>query len=289
MSVTASKMDLIRELFIRTADENYVAARWCAINRLDQDFLWLAVHALEKYLKAVLLANGRSARFQGHDIRKLHAEVKPLAAGLLPETLEKPLGLEVAHWRERTTKQFVDHLYDNGNAENRYAIYGHVVHSQDLHLLDRLVFAVRRLAHPLDGSPYRQQPGVPTDTWRGMLERNPTFQAWHTSGMPLDRLIADSEPSPLRTAALNENYAFAPEGFAHTPLREGSSAVNPVIVRRVLTPLESETLLYAEEGIAVGEWLLANVALPGSKKGDPGVVGQIADAVAAAKRRHGLG
>ncbi len=55
MSVSASKNNLVHELFVRTADENYIAARWCAINRLNTDFLWLAVHALEKYLKAVLL------------------------------------------------------------------------------------------------------------------------------------------------------------------------------------------------------------------------------------------
>ncbi|WP_024342605.1 hypothetical protein [Bradyrhizobium japonicum] len=55
MSVEASKNNLARELFVRTADENYVTARWCANNRLNTDFLWLAVHALEKYLKAVLV------------------------------------------------------------------------------------------------------------------------------------------------------------------------------------------------------------------------------------------
>lgn len=58
MSVEASKNNLARELFVRTADEN---AR-CANNRLNTDFLWLAVHALEKYLKAVLLVNGHDTR-----------------------------------------------------------------------------------------------------------------------------------------------------------------------------------------------------------------------------------
>jgi hypothetical protein len=52
VSVSASKHNLVLELFVRTADENYVTARWCAINQLNTDFLWLSVHALEKYLKA---------------------------------------------------------------------------------------------------------------------------------------------------------------------------------------------------------------------------------------------
>jgi hypothetical protein len=32
MSIGASKNNLARELFVRTADENYFAARWCASN-----------------------------------------------------------------------------------------------------------------------------------------------------------------------------------------------------------------------------------------------------------------
>jgi hypothetical protein len=65
VSISASKNNLVHELFVRTADENYIAARWCAINRLNTDFLWLAVHALEKYLKAALLVNGHAKRQLG--------------------------------------------------------------------------------------------------------------------------------------------------------------------------------------------------------------------------------
>lgn len=55
----ADKHSIINELFIATADDNYVLARW---QHLNVDFFWLAVHALEKYLKAVLLLNGKSAK-----------------------------------------------------------------------------------------------------------------------------------------------------------------------------------------------------------------------------------
>lgn len=51
---------IVDELFIKTADDSYVAARWCYANGFDVDFFWLAGHALEKYLKAVLFLNGRS-------------------------------------------------------------------------------------------------------------------------------------------------------------------------------------------------------------------------------------
>ncbi len=67
----ADKHSIINELFIATADDNYVLARSCFHQHLNVDFFWLAVHALEKYLKAVLLLNGKTAKSYGHDIVKL--------------------------------------------------------------------------------------------------------------------------------------------------------------------------------------------------------------------------
>ena len=49
----AAKHSIIKELFIATADDNYINARWCFHENLNVDFFWLAVHCLEKYLKAV--------------------------------------------------------------------------------------------------------------------------------------------------------------------------------------------------------------------------------------------
>ena len=73
---------IVRELFIDTADDNYIAARKCFIEGLNVDWFWLAVHALEKYMKAALLLNGLSAKNYrgangksqpyGHDIVALH-------------------------------------------------------------------------------------------------------------------------------------------------------------------------------------------------------------------------
>lgn len=157
MSVAASKHNLVLELFVRTADENYITARWCAINRLNTDFLWLSVHALEKYLKAVLLLNGGSSRRRAsdqkaysHDIVRLYADVKALAGELLPDNLAKPTDLDIYHWSDRAPEQFMEHLLRNGNADNRYLIYGYVTLGEDLHMLDAMVFAIRRLICALD-------------------------------------------------------------------------------------------------------------------------------------------
>jgi hypothetical protein len=58
----AHKHSIADGLYIKTADENYVIARWCCSYNLDTDFFWLAAHSLEKYIKAALLLNEQSAK-----------------------------------------------------------------------------------------------------------------------------------------------------------------------------------------------------------------------------------
>jgi hypothetical protein len=65
MCVSSSQASIISELFVRRADENYITARWCAMNQLHTDFAWLAVHAMEKYLKAVLLYKRKAGKEAG--------------------------------------------------------------------------------------------------------------------------------------------------------------------------------------------------------------------------------
>jgi hypothetical protein len=226
VSVSASKHNLVLELFVRTADENYITARWCAINQLNTDFLWLSVHALEKYLKAVLLLNGGSSRRSAdpkpysHDIVRLYADVKTLAGALLSNNLGKPTDLDIYHWTDRTPEQFTEHLLRNGNADNRYLIYGYVTRSQDLHMLDAMVFAVRRLICRLDERWLAsREPEAPTFTNRELLVRQPEY--FGRLFMPLDDLIGAREESPRRAAALNLNMAFAPDDYQRTaPIRQ---------------------------------------------------------------------
>jgi len=294
LSVSASKSNLVLELFARTADENYITARWCAINQLNTDFLWLSVHALEKYLKAVLLLNGGSSRRSAsdqkpysHDIVRLYADVKNLAGTLLPDDLVKPVDLTIYHWFDRTPEQFMEHLLSNGNADNRYLIYGYVTSSQDLHMLDAMVFRIRRLICSLDERwlPSRE-PEAPTFTNRELLTRQPKY--YGRLSMPLDDLIGAREESPKRAAALNLNTAFAPDGYQHEPVRSGSSSRNPVILRRILDPLESEDPRWAAEGVEIARWFLANVQVPKGKPDDPGVADQIAAAIEASRAKHGI-
>ena len=47
------KLGIVQKLFVATADQYYITARWAYQNELNIDFFWLATHAMETYLKAV--------------------------------------------------------------------------------------------------------------------------------------------------------------------------------------------------------------------------------------------
>jgi HEPN domain-containing protein len=255
------KHSVIMEMYVHTADENYINARMCYQHGLYLDFFWQSLHALEKYMKAVLLINGRSVKKYGHRLPELYAEVEKIASGLLPAKITKPAAFTVlpkGWWRDRTPAAFMKRLYDNGNAENRYLTFGFNKMMEELHMIDRMVWVIRRLVVPLDQPivPERVTKGAPTH--RTILTKQPDHCP--QLGMPLDKAIHTSD-SPLHFWALNNNYAFAPVGFAHQPEAVGTSSRTPVLLRRIIDPLQSGNADYARSGYQMGLWLFANTQL----------------------------
>jgi HEPN domain len=279
VGISASKTVLIDQLFVRTADENYITARWCETNDLTTDFLWLALHALEKYMKAVLLANGQTSVGDGHDIVELYKKVKLFGCNLLPDTLPAPAGFNPAHWVDRSPDKFIADLLSNGNADNRYSIFGYSKQVEDIHMLDAMVFAIRRLICPLDESIFKRS-GGPKITHRERLTQNPKYLGHEN--MPLNHQISATKDSEKRTAALNRNFAFAPSDYQHVSMRYSGSTRNPAIGYRVVEPLVSDSADTAKDAIAVAEWLLENVKIPNNEKM------KINDAVTAARARHNI-
>ena len=146
----ADKSDIVKQLFINTADDNYILARISFHANLDVDFFWLAVHCVEKYLKAALLLNGQEAKSYGHDITALFSSVHTLAPELFPEKMTRPDRMPLEFWRDETFESFVARLYGEGQPDNRYQLWGYVRHPEDLWKLDEVVFHVRRVCQPLD-------------------------------------------------------------------------------------------------------------------------------------------
>jgi hypothetical protein len=124
-----------KDVFRRQADFDYVAARASYRMRLRQQFLWSAQQALEKYLKAILLFNGKSARFPTgggrefrHNLVALADEVKTIP------TFTFSLGSQ--------HDAFLNYLSRQG--PNRYVSTTACNTHDVLHQLDGTVWQVRR-------------------------------------------------------------------------------------------------------------------------------------------------
>jgi hypothetical protein len=282
--VKSYKMDLAHNLFVGTADENYITSRWCFFSGFYTDFFWLAVHALEKYLKAALLLNGYTSKKFKHNIVELYYGVKLIGGDLLPSILRAPEGLETG--RDVSPEDFFSYLYARGNAHNRYMIYGYSAHEQDIFMVDKMVFALRRLTVPLDGRAFPNYVKSAI-TYRERLADEPNY--YPDLVLPLESLIKSTENSPARVAALNLNLtAFAPDDYVHVPAPIARFAFqNPVIQRRIFDPLQSGDPQIAAWGLQMAAWCLENITLPDGKRGDPNLVREIKDAMEIARKTTG--
>ena len=273
-NILAEQREIVREIFVNTVDDNYIAARRCFVVRLNVDFYWLAVHALEKYMKAVLLLNGRSGigfrewagRLQryGHDIRLLYEQVKVIGEEFLPDFLRLPEELETEFWREEIPEDCLRRFYRNGNADNRYHIFGLMRHREDIFKLDSMVYAVRRLCIPLDAyNPAARVQGRSNPKYRDMLIDGSKYWAL-VSHCRLRKTAEGERGEVLREVFLNMNLPFAPDDFENSGLSSGWESVNTVLARSVLKPLQRPVNGDAAvRAVRVCNWVLDNIQLPG--------------------------
>jgi len=132
---------LASDIFRKQADYDYISARIDYRMEFRQQFLWMAQQAIEKYLKAILLFNGKSARYINTDIRKgkniefrhdlvkLHSEICKI------EYLQFNLKDDVI--------KFLKYLVDFG-ATNRYMSHFSYVEPRSIQILDKSVWYIRK-------------------------------------------------------------------------------------------------------------------------------------------------
>lgn len=120
--------------FRDTADGDYILARLAFRAQLFQQFLWSSLHALEKYLKCVLVLNRIDARQLGHN----------LAAILQAFDAKKKFDLSLAEG----TREFIAYLDTVGR--HRYYDMSYYIKGDELLALDRAVWEVRRYARVID-------------------------------------------------------------------------------------------------------------------------------------------
>ena len=129
--------DIARRCFRNTADEDYIAARSCYRMGLVEPYLWSSQQAVEKYLKAILLFNGVSARYANpaqrknpflHDLKKLVRAVRRL----------NDLDVQFPKWAD----DYIDYLNELGT--NRYLVKSTFTFGRELQHLDETVWCIRR-------------------------------------------------------------------------------------------------------------------------------------------------
>lgn len=250
---------IIRDMFVDTADQNYVLARWCFQMGMSSDFLWNATHCLEKYMKAILLYNGRSAKEGGHNAYELFLKVREFAEDLLPGTLVQPDQVQ-GHWVEENADSYVLRIYEYGDAPVRYHLFGYHLMGADLFKLDQVVFALRRMCGFLDSYLFGNVGGSkPSVTLREQLSRQPSYEGSFVATR-LGKIIGQRSKDDLRHAALNCNFPFAPVDYPHDEVSFGSSGKNSSIGKHIVGPNERGLVgLEARETAELVEWVLANI------------------------------
>jgi len=127
-----------RDVFRKQADCDYISARANYRMRLRQQFLWSAQQAIEKYLKAILLFNGKSARYYPSGTKQ--KEFKHNLEALYGEVEKIPL---LGFALEPEEQEFLAYLSAQGGA-NRYLSTSAYNSGEVIHRLDRLVWSIRR-------------------------------------------------------------------------------------------------------------------------------------------------
>ena len=260
--VDEQKRSVVGGFFIDTADDNYVTARWCFLEWLNVDYYWLAVHALEKYMKAALLLNGFSSTSYGHDISKLYGVVKQFASELLPKEFEKPDWPEVDSWVDEKYEDFLSRLYDKGKADNRYQIYGYEKEADDLVKLDMTVFSLRRLCVPLDAYAIRGE----ELTCRELLSHNPGD--WDLSpGLNLEEIAKGHRGRRLSEVLFNENPNFAGREIPDSLVTGKVMGINSILDHYILEPIgKYHGSEKANEAVQLGKWVIDNIHIPKNEK-----------------------
>lgn len=131
----AEIFDFATRSFRDVADRDYIAARVCYRSGLQQQFLWMALQAVEKYLKGILLFDLRSTRAFSHNIKAAFD-----ALLVVPDyQWQFPADIGV----------FIEYLQENG--ANRYFTYPYYTKGDELIQLDRVVWHLRRYCQRLRG------------------------------------------------------------------------------------------------------------------------------------------
>jgi hypothetical protein len=216
-------------ILLEQADRDYISARVNCRLELREQFLWSSLQTCEKYLKAILLYNGRSARFHpfkpgseknsgkelGHNLDRLFQAVRTISD--LP--LRRPVWLP----------KFLHYLTTYGN--NRYLTRATHTRGGELQKLDEAVWTLRQLCQDFDWSV--PEPDGSEKNLRKLLIKRATAPRDHdkpladqVSGL-LGQVLKRSEKDLARQALIWNNPVFCDVPGIRVELKPKSTSENP--------------------------------------------------------------
>lgn len=196
-----------KDIFRNQADCDYIAARSNFKLRLRQQFLWSSQQAIEKYLKAILLFNGVSARYIDGSNEQFNHKLNKLfdAAQQISE-----LNFSVSS----QDKMFIDFLNDQG--PNRY-INSTAYSSLDaLERLDSVVWHIRRYCQSFEVSapvPPENKIAIKNSLLSfasdSNFQKNPhLFKLRPGEDGALEKILKKAHNDPARRALVWANFYF---------------------------------------------------------------------------------
>jgi hypothetical protein len=229
MTLKIALLTLATQSFREQADQDYVAARACYRMNLREQFLWASLQACEKFLKAILLFNEKSARFDpvlydpnkernkefGHDaawlLRVVNREIPDLR-------LNKPGWLP----------NFLNYLTEFG--DNRYLSKASYATGKELRYLDEAVWLLRRVCQNFDWSPQGRnlRSDLIAAAMRSEHRKNPAL--YHPFGAIdglIEKKLKATKNDPARQALVWNNMFFGQRQRHAVSYTQYSSSANP--------------------------------------------------------------
>lgn len=194
--VRAERISFIERSFRDTADRDYISARILHRHQLTEQFLWMSLQAVEKYLKAILLYADKSTCHLRHDIVKALKEVQTISN----------LGFRITPRAEK----FISYLRDQG--ANRYFTYPRFTEGDELFHLDHTVWQVRRFCDefffPHDHARLREYDQARLHYVQGENIHKEKARFRLDKGGFLETVLDDKKQPALRSALVWKNFYF---------------------------------------------------------------------------------
>lgn len=129
--------------FVKPGDYNYIHARFCRATGLHTEFYWQAAQAIEKYLKAALVANGGKSDY-GHRIGDMLVDLNGTLGEHGVNDLSKPDKLNSELWTDKPLERMMWKLAEFGDPNSRYGLTSYQNDGWDIFVFDKLVWEIRR-------------------------------------------------------------------------------------------------------------------------------------------------